>query len=125
MKGEALEVNRHGEYPVKAGSPEESLVYQRIVAREPEDLMPAAVALGEEIAANPASTLATIKRTIYEDMLLTEMQAAEPRSTQRFNDARKTVEHREALLAIREKRKPRFHDPEHMARVAQLVSDGR
>ena len=40
LKADALEANRHEEHPIKAGSPEESLVFQRIVATEPEDLMP-------------------------------------------------------------------------------------
>lgn len=40
LKKDALEANRHGEHPIKAGSAEESLVYQRISATEPEDMMP-------------------------------------------------------------------------------------
>ena len=39
-KRDALDANRHGEHPIKPGSPEESLVYQRITATEPEDIMP-------------------------------------------------------------------------------------
>ncbi len=39
-KKDALGTNRHGEYPIKSGSLEESLVYQRISATDPEDRMP-------------------------------------------------------------------------------------
>jgi hypothetical protein len=40
LKADALDANRHGEHPIKAGSADESLVYQRISATEPEDVMP-------------------------------------------------------------------------------------
>lgn len=91
---------------------------------EPEELMPRAISLAEEIAANPVSTLHTIKRTIFDDMKLTEMDQAEVRSTRLFGEARKTAVHREALLALREKRPPKYHDAEHMAKVEEMVRQG-
>jgi enoyl-CoA hydratase/carnithine racemase len=91
---------------------------------EPEELVPAALALAEEIAGNPVSTLHTIKRTIFDDMKMTEMDEAEQRSTRLFAESRKTVVHREALLALREKRAAKFHDAEHMAKVEEMVRQG-
>jgi enoyl-CoA hydratase/carnithine racemase len=89
---------------------------------EPDQLMTAALALAAEIAANPIETLHTIKRTIHEDMTLTdEMERSSERSDALFAESRKTAVHREALLALREKRAPRFHDPAHMATVEKMI----
>lgn len=46
---------------------------------------------------------------------------AEVRSSDLFRKARTTVEHREALLALRERRPARFHDPDHMAAVQRML----
>ncbi len=88
---------------------------------EPDELMPTAIALAAEMAANPIETVRSIKQAIHQDMELTEMDQAERRSTALFNDARKTAVHREALLAIRERRSARFHDAAHMASVEDMI----
>ncbi|MGK2966292.1 MAG: enoyl-CoA hydratase/isomerase family protein [Tepidiformaceae bacterium] len=88
----------------------------------PEELMPFAIGLAAEIAANPISVLRTIKREIYDDLVMPDMLAAEKRSTHEFMEARKTAEHREALLALREKRAARFHDAEHMEEVRRSIA---
>jgi len=88
---------------------------------EPDELMPTAIALAAEMAANPIETVRSIKQAIHQDMELTEMDQAERRSTALFNDARKTAVHREALLAIRERRSARFHDAAHMASVEAMI----
>jgi enoyl-CoA hydratase/carnithine racemase len=91
---------------------------------EPEQLLPTAIALASEIAANPEPTLRTIKRMIMEDLLTSDLSTIERRSTTNFAEARKTAEHREALLALREKRPPRYHDVEYMAELAEKVASG-
>jgi enoyl-CoA hydratase/carnithine racemase len=91
---------------------------------EPDQLMPTAIALASEIAANPEPTLRTIKRMIMEDLLSSDLSTIERRSSKNFADARKTAEHREALLALREKRPPRYHDVEYMAELAARVAAG-
>ncbi len=92
---------------------------------EPDELMPTAIALAAEIAANPVATLQTIKRSIHENMTRTgELERGWDRSTELFGESRKTAVHREALLAIREKRAPRYHDAEHMAEIEGLVASG-
>jgi enoyl-CoA hydratase/carnithine racemase len=85
---------------------------------EPEDLLPRAIELAAEIANNPTSTLKTIKRMIMEDLLASDLSTIERRSSGNFSEARKTSQHREALLALREKRPPRFHDNEYMAELS-------
>jgi enoyl-CoA hydratase/carnithine racemase len=80
----------------------------------PEDLMPRAIALAAEIAANPDSTLRNIKRELMEDMLSSDLSLIERRSGERFSESRKTAEHREALLALRDRRPPKYHDVPYM-----------
>src|SRR5690606_40663909 len=50
--------------------------------------------------------------------LATDLSMVQRRSNENFADARKTPEHREALYALRERRAPRYHDPEYMADMA-------
>ena len=85
---------------------------------EPEELLPRAIELAAEIANNPASTLKNIKRMMMEDLLASDLSTIERRSGGNFSAARKTAEHREALLALREKRPARYHDDEYMAELA-------
>ena len=91
---------------------------------EPDDLLPQAVALATEIANNPASTLKVIKRQLMEDLLATDLSMVQRRSNENFAEARKTPEHREALYALRERRAPKYHDPEYMAEMADKVARG-
>ncbi|TAJ16874.1 MAG: enoyl-CoA hydratase/isomerase family protein [Dehalococcoidia bacterium] len=90
----------------------------------PEDLMPRAIALGAEIASNPASTLKVIKRMLMEDLLSTDLTTIDRRSSVNFADARRTAEHREALYALRERRDPRYHDEAYMAELTARVERG-
>jgi enoyl-CoA hydratase/carnithine racemase len=85
---------------------------------EHEDLLPRAIELASEIANNPPQTLRIIKRMMMEDLLATDLSAIKRRSGDNFSAARKTAEHREALLALREKRPPRYHDNDYMAELA-------
>jgi enoyl-CoA hydratase/carnithine racemase len=91
---------------------------------EPEELVPEAIKLAQEIAANPIDTLASIKRMIWDDLASTDVASVWRRSDDRFSEARKTVQHREALLAMKEKRDSRFHDDSHMSDLAGRVASG-
>jgi enoyl-CoA hydratase/carnithine racemase len=91
---------------------------------EPDQLLPEAIALAAEIAANPSPSLRVIKRMLMEDLLSADLTTVERRSTKNFADARKTAEHREALLALREKRDPRYHDEAYMAELTEKVAAG-
>jgi enoyl-CoA hydratase/carnithine racemase len=84
---------------------------------EPEELLPTAIAQAAEIANNPETSLRVIKRMMMEDLLSTDLSTIERRSGENFAAGRKSAEHREALLALKEKRPPRYHDAEYMAEV--------
>ena len=88
---------------------------------EPDELEAEAIALAGEIAAHPASTLATIKRMIFEDLLASDFEAIDRRSEDHFAAARRSPEHREALSALGQRREPRYHDAEHMAGVEERM----
>lgn len=91
---------------------------------EPEELVPEAIKLAQEIAANPIDTLASIKRMIWDDLASTDVASVWRRSSERFAAARKTVQHREALLAMKEKRDSRFHDDSHMSELSDRIASG-
>ena len=91
---------------------------------EPDQLMPEAIRLAEEIAANPASTLRTIKEMTYHELFSPSYETTDRRSTSTFNAALQTPEHREAVRAFAEKRSPRFHDREHMRGVVEEMDQG-
>ena len=88
---------------------------------EPEELEREAIALAAEIAAHPRSTLATIKRMVFEDLLARDFPEIDRRSEEAFAAARLSPEHREALSALGQRREPRYHDAEHMASVAERM----
>jgi enoyl-CoA hydratase/carnithine racemase len=91
---------------------------------EPEELVPEAIKLAQEIAANPIDTLASIKRMVWDDLASTDVSSVWRRSSERFAAARKTVQHREALLAMKEKRDSRFHDESYMSELSDRIASG-
>ena len=91
---------------------------------EPDQLLPEAIALGQEIAANPASTLRAVKEMTYQDLFAPNLEATEQNSRVRFDAALLTPEHREEVRAFSEKRTPRFHDAEYMRGVAVEMQQG-
>ncbi|MBM3139190.1 MAG: enoyl-CoA hydratase [Chloroflexi bacterium] len=91
---------------------------------EPDQLMPRAIALASEIAANPEPTLRVIKKMMLDDMLATDFAKVEQRSSDNFAASRQTAEHREALLALRERRPPRYHDTAYMDEVRAGLPKG-
>jgi len=86
--------------------------------------MPRAIALASEIAANPEPTLRVIKKMMLDDMLATDFAKVEQRSSDNFAASRQTAEHREALLALRERRPPRYHDTAYMDEVRAGLPKG-
>ncbi|MBH51938.1 MAG: hypothetical protein CL785_02135 [Chloroflexi bacterium] len=91
---------------------------------EPDELVPAAIELATEISANPISTLANIKRMIWDDLGAVDVASVWRKSGDNFSKARQTPEHREALLALKDKRKSKFHDVEYMQELAEKVAKG-
>ena len=90
----------------------------------PDELVPAAISLASEIASNPISTLATIKRLIWDDMAATDVSSVWRKSSETFARARTTTQHREALLALKDKRAARFHDDAYMSELADRIAKG-
>ena len=88
---------------------------------EPEALEREAISVAAEIAAHPRSTLATIKRMVFEDLLAGDFSEIDRRSEEEFSAARRSPEHREALSALGQRREPRYHDAEHMSSVAERM----
>ena len=91
---------------------------------EPDQLMPEAIALAEEIASNPSSTLRTIKELTYRELYSPSYETTNRRSTETFNAGLQTPEHREAIRAFAEKRTPRYHDAERMREVLEEMQQG-
>lgn len=91
---------------------------------EPDQLLPEAVALGQEIAANPVSTLRTVKRMTFDAMFAPDLETVEHDSRVTFDAALQTPEHREAVRAFVEKRAGRFHDAEYMRGIAEEIGQG-
>lgn len=84
----------------------------------PEELLPAAIALGEEIARNPEVTLRKIKELVWQDLREgLDFETVAHRSSTTFSAALLSAEAREAVRAFSEKRQPRFHDAEHMEQM--------
>lgn len=90
----------------------------------PDELMEHALAMAEEIAANPTSTLHTIKRLMWEELWTEGYSATKRRSDAYFEQAERTAEHQEALAAFRERRSPRFHDREYMEGLRRTSQGG-
>ena len=74
----------------------------------PDDLLSTAVAIGEEIAANPGPQLVWIKDLLAKNAVEVDNAKVRRRETKRLAKARKTPEHREAVSAFMEKRAPVF-----------------
>jgi enoyl-CoA hydratase/carnithine racemase len=81
----------------------------------PEELLPQAIALGEEIAKNPEVTLRKIKSMVWTDLRDgMDFEGVAHRSSTSFSAALQSAEAREAVRAFGEKRNPRFHDAAYM-----------
>lgn len=104
--GRALELMLTGRF-VEAAEAERIGLVNRVY---PADrLMDEAVALARDIAENPAWHLRQIKRLVHQNYLDADTGSVLADEEQIFAQAMATSEHREALVAFREKRQPRFH----------------
>lgn len=75
---------------------------------EPDRLMPEAVSLAAEYAENSPVALLEIKKLIYAHYLEKDINAVARQEAITLLELSKTPEHREAIRAFREKRKPDF-----------------
>ncbi len=73
-----------------------------------DELLPRALELAGEIAANPAPQLRMIKQLLTENGSATDLTAVQRRESEMLRDCWKSPEHREAVAAFLEKRPPRF-----------------
>jgi len=90
---------------------------------EPEDLLPEAVTLAAEIAANSDTTLRQIKRLVWQDLVEHDFGTTRRRSSEVFRASVRSLEAREATRAFREKRPPKYHDAAYMAELAAEVDE--
>jgi 2-(1,2-epoxy-1,2-dihydrophenyl)acetyl-CoA isomerase len=73
-----------------------------------EKLMDEAMALAEEIAANPPSAVWAAKRIIHENAVEPDLRRVVTREGYSIREARRQPEHAEAVKAFLEKREPNF-----------------
>lgn len=78
----------------------------RLVAHD--ELVNAALALGQEMAANPAPQLRWIKELLTQNGSETDLAKVQQRELARLSDARRSPQHKEAVSAFLEKRTPDF-----------------
>ena len=74
----------------------------------PEDLLPKALALAGEIAANPAPQLRMIKQLLSANGTATDLDEVQRRESVLLRECWKSPEHHEAVQAFLAKRPPRF-----------------
>ena len=103
--GRASEMCLSGRLYGAAEAFEKGLV-DRVVA--PDALLPTALALAGEIAANPPPQLRWIKQLLSENGSDPDLRAVQRRETERLRACWETPEHREAVSAFLERRPPRF-----------------
>jgi len=78
----------------------------RLVA--PDELLPAALALGAEIAANPRPQLRMVKRLLSENGAETDLVRVQEREMKLLLECYESPEHKEAVQAFLDKRPPKF-----------------
>lgn len=74
-----------------------------------DSLMDEALAVAEEIAANPPDAVWAAKRLIHEDAVEADLRRVVTQEVNSIRDQRRSPEHAEAVQAFQEKREPRFH----------------
>ncbi len=75
----------------------------------PDQMLDKAIELAAEIADNPPWHLAETKRLVHKDYLEHDIDGVLVDEVRTFREAQGTDAHREALVAFRERRPPRFH----------------
>jgi enoyl-CoA hydratase/carnithine racemase len=76
---------------------------------EPEQLMPEAFKLAEEIAANPRDAVWSAKRLLHMNAVETDLRKVVTLESYSIRERRTEPAHREAVRAFIEKREPRFN----------------
>lgn len=74
----------------------------------PDELLPQAIAVAAEIAANPAPQLRMIKRLLTENMVEPDLRLVQERESALLRECWATPEHAEAVAAFVAKRPPQF-----------------
>jgi 2-(1,2-epoxy-1,2-dihydrophenyl)acetyl-CoA isomerase len=89
----------------------EEALARRLVDRlvAPEQLMPEATALAEEIAANPHEAVWAAKRLLHANALETDLRRVVTLESYSIRERQTEPDHREAVTAFVEKREPRFN----------------
>lgn len=75
-----------------------------------DELLDKAVELAQEIAGNPIWQLEQTKRQIHAHYLEHDITKIHEIETEIFRKSQETDSHKEALIAFRERREPRFHE---------------
>jgi 2-(1,2-epoxy-1,2-dihydrophenyl)acetyl-CoA isomerase len=86
---------------------------RRLVDRllEPDQLMPEAMALAHEIAANPRDAVWQAKRLLHTNATESDLRRVVTAECYSVRERQAEPDHREAVLAFMEKREPRFNQP--------------
>ncbi len=92
---------------VEAAEAKERGLVDRVVPHE--RLMDEAMALAEEIAANPMEAVWGAKRLIHENAVQGDLRRVVTQEGYVLREVRRLPEHAEAIRAFMEKRPPRFH----------------
>jgi 2-(1,2-epoxy-1,2-dihydrophenyl)acetyl-CoA isomerase len=84
---------------------------RRLVDRlvEPDQLMPEAMKLAEEIAANPHEAIWAAKRLLHANALETDLRRVVTLESYSIRERQAEPDHKEAVAAFIEKREPRFN----------------
>ena len=62
-----------------------------------------------------------IERILFRKLLANDLSMIERRSNRNFARARKSAEHREGLLALRESRLPKYHEIQYMNELRESL----
>ena len=92
---------------IEADEAKDRGLVDRIVPHE--SLMDEAMALAEEIAANPMDAVWATKRLIHEDAVEDDLRRVVTQEVNAIREQRRLPAHAEAVSAFQEKREPRFH----------------
>jgi enoyl-CoA hydratase/carnithine racemase len=74
----------------------------------PDQLMPEAMKLAEEIAANPRDAVWAAKRLLHQNAVETDLRRVVTAECYSIRERQTEPDHREAVTAFMEKRDPRF-----------------
>ena len=74
-----------------------------------DTMLDEAIALADEIASNPEWQLSQTKRLIHDHYMERDVEAVRRIESEIFRQSQMTESHREALVAFRERREPRYH----------------